>query len=64
MSGTDRLIEKTQTMSVRGQNVEVKIPMDGLVEVSQDSEEYWVRTPRFTTDKLGVSSSKATHGAF
>jgi hypothetical protein len=37
---------------------------DGLVEVSQDSPEYWVRTPRSTTDTLGVSSSNATRGAF
>ena len=37
---------------------------DGLVEVSQDSQEYWVRTPRSTTDTLGVSSSNATRGAF
>jgi hypothetical protein len=38
----DREIERTEMMNVRGQNVHVQIPKDGLIEVSPDSKEYWV----------------------
>eukprot|EP01046_Picozoa_sp_COSAG06_P076730 COSAG06_NODE_24625_length_657_cov_0.994624_1_plen_63_part_00 len=60
----DREIERYEPVRKPDGTEQVKILKDGLVEVSQDSQEYWVRTPRSTTDTLGVSSSNATRGAF
>jgi hypothetical protein len=61
----DREIERYEPVRKPDGTVEqVKILKDGLVEVSQDSQEYWVRTPRSTTDKLGASSGNAARGAF